>query len=202
MMAALTFWPTRRRVHREGRSRAGGRRDRELEEAAGARGLDWQPALRRRARLAAAEARPDDAAQEYADALDLLDPDDPFLDRALTHQAYGQLLRARGEHRQAVPGAAHRPTRCSALLGPLPSWPGWTPTWPGRGIRPADQPGRSSLDLTDRERDVAVLVAKGMTNPEVAAQLYISRKAVEYHLGNIYGKLGIKSRRELRTAAF
>ena len=54
------------------------------------------------------------------------------------------------------------------------------------------------LDLTDREQNVVVLVARGMTNRETASQLYISEKAVEYHLGNIYGKLGISSRRELR----
>ena len=46
---------------------------------------------------------------------------------------------------------------------------------------------------------MAVLVAQGLSNPEVAEQLYISRKAVEYHLRNIYGKLAITSRRELRT---
>jgi DNA-binding NarL/FixJ family response regulator len=57
---------------------------------------------------------------------------------------------------------------------------------------------RSALELTDRERDVATLVAQGLSNPEVAAQLYVSRKAVEYHLRNIYGKLGITSRRALR----
>ena len=56
----------------------------------------------------------------------------------------------------------------------------------------------SPLQLSDREREVAVLVAQGLTNPEVAAQLYVSRKAVEYHLGNVYAKLGIRGRRELR----
>ena len=61
---------------------------------------------------------------------------------------------------------------------------------------------RSTLDLTDRERDVAVLVAQGMSNPEVADHLYVSRKAIEFHLGNIYGKLGITSRRELRSKQF
>jgi DNA-binding NarL/FixJ family response regulator len=67
------------------------------------------------------------------------------------------------------------------------------------GIRGGEKPAsRSSIDLTDRERDVAVLVARGLANPEVAAQLYVSRKAVEYHLGNIYAKLGIRGRRELR----
>ena len=52
--------------------------------------------------------------------------------------------------------------------------------------------------MTDREHDVAVLVAKGYSNPEAASELYVSRKAIEYHLRNIYGKLGIASRRELR----
>jgi DNA-binding NarL/FixJ family response regulator len=67
------------------------------------------------------------------------------------------------------------------------------------GIRAPSQERRSTLELTDRERDVAVLVAQGLSNPEVAEQLYISRKAVEYHLRNIYGKLAITSRGELRA---
>jgi DNA-binding NarL/FixJ family response regulator len=59
---------------------------------------------------------------------------------------------------------------------------------------------RSILSLTDREQDVAALVVKGMTNREVAAELYVSTKAVEYHLRNIYGKLGVTSRGELRAS--
>jgi DNA-binding CsgD family transcriptional regulator len=39
-----------------------------------------------------------------------------------------------------------------------------------------------------------------MTNREVAAELYVSTKAVEYHLRNIFGKLGIKSRNDLQAA--
>ena len=66
------------------------------------------------------------------------------------------------------------------------------------GARSTRRSARSSLELTDREHDVAVLVAKGYSNPEAAAELYVSRKAIEYHLRNIYGKLGIASRRELR----
>ncbi len=64
------------------------------------------------------------------------------------------------------------------------------------GIRTAAR--QSPLDFTEREQDVVALVRKGMTNKEVAAEIYVSEKAVEYHLRNVYGKLGITSRRELR----
>jgi DNA-binding NarL/FixJ family response regulator len=46
---------------------------------------------------------------------------------------------------------------------------------------------------------VVALVRKGMTNRQIATEIYVSEKAVEYHLRNAYGKLGISSRRELRS---
>ncbi len=55
-----------------------------------------------------------------------------------------------------------------------------------------------TLALTNRETEVAHLVGKGLTNPEIAAELFISRKAVEYHLGNIYAKCGLQGRQQLR----
>jgi DNA-binding CsgD family transcriptional regulator len=54
------------------------------------------------------------------------------------------------------------------------------------------------LALTSRETEVAHLVGQGLSNPEVAAELFISRKAVEYHLGNIYAKCGLQGRQQLR----
>ncbi len=51
--------------------------------------------------------------------------------------------------------------------------------------------------LTDRELAVARLVVAGLTNTDVASRLYISVKTVEYHLAQIYAKLGISSRRQL-----
>jgi DNA-binding NarL/FixJ family response regulator len=54
------------------------------------------------------------------------------------------------------------------------------------------------LALTSRETEVAHLVGKGLSNPEIAAELFVSRKAVEYHLGNIYAKCGLNGRQELR----
>jgi DNA-binding NarL/FixJ family response regulator len=55
------------------------------------------------------------------------------------------------------------------------------------------------LDFTEREQDVVALARKGLTNNEVAGEMYVSEKAVEYHLRNVYDKLGISSRRELRA---
>ncbi|MFF6983839.1 AAA family ATPase [Streptomyces sp. NPDC008343] len=54
-------------------------------------------------------------------------------------------------------------------------------------------------ELTDREKDTAKLVARGWTNKEIAEELYVSTKTVEYHLGNMYAKGGLRNRRQLRN---
>lgn len=51
--------------------------------------------------------------------------------------------------------------------------------------------------MTPTERQVASLVAEGLSNREVAARLFVTTKTVEAHLSKIYGKLGIRSRAEL-----
>ncbi|CAO5252574.1 helix-turn-helix transcriptional regulator [Frankia sp. AgKG'84/4] len=53
--------------------------------------------------------------------------------------------------------------------------------------------------LTPQEIRVARLVAAGQSNAGVARELVLSVKTIEYHLGNIYAKLGLRSRRELAT---
>lgn len=57
--------------------------------------------------------------------------------------------------------------------------------------------GPDDVALTEREVTVASLVALGLTNRQVAAELVISTKAVEYHLRKIYRKLGVRTRSEL-----
>ena len=52
-------------------------------------------------------------------------------------------------------------------------------------------------ELTESERRVAELAAAGLTNRNVAAQLFISPKTVEANLARVYRKLGISSRAEL-----
>ena len=54
--------------------------------------------------------------------------------------------------------------------------------------------------LTPQEEEIAKLVATGATNREVAAELYLSSKTVEYHLTRVYRKLGVRTRNELPTA--
>ena len=62
------------------------------------------------------------------------------------------------------------------------------------------RPGRPHFELTPKERAVAHLAVEGMTNREIGDELYVSAKSVEYHLRNIFAKLGITSRRQLRPA--
>jgi DNA-binding CsgD family transcriptional regulator len=58
--------------------------------------------------------------------------------------------------------------------------------------------GRRTLaDLTEQELRVALVVADGATNKEAAARLFLSPKTVEFHLGHVYRKLGVRSRTEL-----
>jgi DNA-binding NarL/FixJ family response regulator len=48
--------------------------------------------------------------------------------------------------------------------------------------------------LTDREREVASLLAAGETNRGIGARLHLSTKTVETHVAHIFGKLGVRSR--------
>jgi DNA-binding CsgD family transcriptional regulator len=111
--------------------------------------------------------------------------------------AHGRLLRRTGNRKDAV----ERLRRANALYVGLGAAPFIART--EEELAACHLPGspakkQSVLALTSRETEVAHLVGKGLSNPEIAAELFISRKAVEYHLGNIYAKCGLQGRQQLR----
>jgi DNA-binding NarL/FixJ family response regulator len=70
----------------------------------------------------------------------------------------------------------------------------------GRNVR---RPNESVIDeLTPREKDIFALVAKGLTNAEVATSAYVSETTVKTHLSGVMTKLGLKSRVQLVTFAW
>lgn len=71
--------------------------------------------------------------------------------------------------------------------------------WAGRTREERDRVGvrRAPTELTVSEEQVAALAASGMTNKDIAAKLFMSRRTVEANLARAYRKLGIRSRAEL-----
>jgi ATP/maltotriose-dependent transcriptional regulator MalT len=65
------------------------------------------------------------------------------------------------------------------------------------GVQTGREVSAATLGLTPTELAVASLVAAGRSNRQAAAELYISIKGIEFHLRNIFAKLGIRSRKDL-----
>jgi ATP/maltotriose-dependent transcriptional regulator MalT len=68
------------------------------------------------------------------------------------------------------------------------------------GEKPRKRTVETRDDLTAQERQISRLARDGLSNPEIGAQLFLSPRTVEWHLRNVYMKLGIRSRRDLAKA--
>jgi DNA-binding CsgD family transcriptional regulator len=157
-------------------------------------GGPWALATAARCRgMLAAE---DDFDAPFAEALGASDLVQSPFERARTHLRYGERLR--------------RSKRLSEAKGPLGSA---LETFERLAAAPWAKRARHELaaigerkrvrrttglqDLTSQELQIAMAVGAGATNDETAAALFLSPKTVEFHLGKVYRKLGLRSRTEL-----
>jgi DNA-binding NarL/FixJ family response regulator len=149
---------------------------------------------------------PEQAADQFARALALLQNLDLPFDRSESQRRAATALIALGRREEAVEHlvAAHRTAR---RLGARPLVERLTETLAALGERPERRLGRRAVaqaangGLTRREVEVVRLVAMGHTNREIARELFLSPRTVEMHVGSILIKLDCRSRADAARRA-
>ncbi len=149
--------------------------------------------------LALARGRPEEASAALERGREAARRSGSPLVRAILELAHGHLLRVTGDRRAAI--AQLRDAR--GRLEPLRARP-FLARCDGElaacGVRARAHDADNRYGLTAREQVVARLVAAGRSNREVAEELYLSTKAIEYHLGNVFAKVNVRSRHQLAGA--
>lgn len=123
----------------------------------------------------------------------------PF-ERARTLLAYGRRLH-RGKRRAEARERLREALATFERLGATP----WAAQAAAElraagGRHPTGSRGAIARALTTQEHRVAAAVVAGASNREAAAELFLSQKTIEFHLGQIYRKLGVRSRTQLAAA--
>jgi DNA-binding CsgD family transcriptional regulator/tetratricopeptide (TPR) repeat protein len=172
---------------------------RQLEARVGACETDWGLGV-----LASARALVGDdqlADRLFTEAIERLERTSIAVELARTHLRYGTWLRRvnrRLDARRHLTEAHTMFTRMGA--GAFAERARRELVVLGEKVR--RQPLSSGDELTAQEAQIARLAAEGFTNREIGAQLFISTHTVEWHLRKVFVKLGITSRRQLRTVSW
>ncbi|MGW1614095.1 AAA family ATPase [Streptomyces sp. NPDC002285] len=133
----------------------------------------------------------------YQEAIALLDGSTLVVYRARAHLLYGEWLRRQGRRRDARSELrlAHEPLSDLGLEAFAERAAG---ELRATGEQARSRTSKASDELTMQEVHIARLVADGATSKEVAAKLFLSPRTVDAHLRNIFRKLQLTSRRQLR----
>ena len=149
-------------------------------------------------RLRGLMATDDEVDAHFARALELHGLTRQPFETARTQLLHGERLR-RAKRRADARAPLGHALACSSASAPSRGR-----SAPARELRATGGPTGSAApaiatdELTAQELQIALQVAQGRTNREVAAALFLSAKTIEYHLGSIYRKLGIRRRRSWR----
>ncbi|GFG54094.1 LuxR family transcriptional regulator [Mycolicibacterium agri] len=171
----------------------------QLERRAGASGTGWGLGVIATARALATDG--DDAEDHYRDAVERLEGTRVVVQLARTKLCYGEWLR-RGNRRvdaRRQLGEAHE---MFVTMGAQGFADRARRELVATGEKVRRQPVSNGSELTAQEAQIARLAGDGLTNQEIGAQLFISTHTVEWHLRKVFVKLGISSRRQLRTVSW
>jgi DNA-binding CsgD family transcriptional regulator/tetratricopeptide (TPR) repeat protein len=166
-----------------------------LSEATQATRTDWALGIEARCRALLSEGRVADDA--YQDALDRLSRTRIRGEFARAHLLYGEWLRREGRRNQAREHlrAAHG---MFSLMGMEAFARRAANELLATGETVRKRTRQATSELTSREAHIARLVGEGLSNTDIATRLFISPRTVEWHLGNMFAKLQITSRRQLQ----
>ncbi len=170
---------------------------RRLEEMTHASGTDWGAGVRARSQALLSG---DGAAEPlYREAIERLGRTRVRPQLARAHLVYGEWLRR--ENRRVD---ARRELRHSfdmfTDMGMVAFSERARRELAAAGEKVPRQAADRPHDLTSQETQIARLARSGLSNPEIAAQLFLSARTVEYHLRKVFTKLDISSRRQLAEA--
>jgi DNA-binding CsgD family transcriptional regulator len=168
-----------------------------LRAATAVDGSDWAAGLA--ARCGALLRRGHAAENDYAEAVERLGNTRLRLEVARTRLLYGEWLRREGRRVDAR-DQLHAAYETFAHLGAEAFADRARRELLATGEKVRRRQVDTVNDLTAQEDHIARLARDGRTNPEIAAELFISARTVEWHLRKVFAKLGVTSRRGLKEA--